>query len=252
MRFQARHAAILAAALAAAAPAAIHAQTVQPGQPGACCQPPVQPTTLNLNVNANVKQAPDIATVSAGVVTNARTAKAAMDDNARRMTAAFAALKAAGIADRDLQTSGVNLAPQYDYQPNQRPRITGYQATNTVTVRVRRLDTLGPVLDALVAQGVNQINGPNFGLDQPEAALDKAREGAMKTAMDRAALYARASGMRVKRVFSINESGDYQPPPPMPMMMARAAMAEQADSTPVAPGEVTLSIQLNVAFELEK
>lgn len=250
MRLTARHAAVLAAAMATAqmVPAGVQAQTA----PGACCQQPVQPTTLNLNTQAEIKQAPDIATVSAGVVTTARTAKAAMEDNARRMTAAFAALKAAGIADRDLQTSGVNLSPQYDYQPNQRPRVTGYQVSNTVTARVRRLDTLGPVMDAIVAQGVNQINGPTFGIDDPEAALDKAREQAMAKAMARAELYARASGMRVKRVLSISESGGYQPPQPMPMMMARAAMDAQVESTPVAPGEVSLSIQLSLAFELEK
>jgi uncharacterized protein len=210
------------------------------------------PSTLNLNVNSNVKKAPDMATISAGVVTQARTAKAAMDDNARRMTAAFAALKAAGIAERDMQTSGINLSPQYNYVANQRPTIKGYEVSNRVTVRIRRLDNIGPVMDALVAQGVNEINGPNFGLDNPEAELDTARTQAMATAMRRAELYATASGMRVKRVITINESGGYEPPQPRPMMMARAMVADAAAETPVAPGEVTLSIQLNVQFELEK
>jgi uncharacterized protein len=216
-----------------------------------CCQP--TPSTLNVNINSDVKKAPDIATISAGVVTTSRTAKAAMEDNARRMSSAFAALKAAGVADRDMQTSGVNLAPQYVYEANQRPRITGYQATNRVTVRLRNLTAIGQVLDALVAQGVNEINGPTFGLDNPETELDKAREEAMTKAMSRANLYARASGMRVKRVLTINESGGYQQPQPMPvMMMARAQMADSTPETAVAPGEVTLQIQLNVQFELEK
>jgi uncharacterized protein len=214
--------------------------------------PVVTPSTLNLNVNSNVKKAPDMATISAGVVTQARTAKAAMDDNARRLSAAFTALKAAGIADRDLQTSGINLSPQYNYIANQRPTIKGYEASNRVTVRIRKLENIGPVLDALVAQGVNEINGPTFGLDNPEAELDTARTEAMATAMRRAELYARASGMRVKRVVTINESGGYEPPQPRPMMMMRAQMADAAPETPVAPGEVTLTIQLNVQFELEK
>ena len=214
--------------------------------------PVVTPSTLNLNVNSNVKKAPDMATISAGVVTQARTAKAAMDDNARRMTAAFTALKAAGIADRDLQTSGVNLSPQYIYAANQRPTIKGYEVSNRVTVRIRRLENIGPVLDALVAQGVNEVSGPNFGLDNPEAELDTARTEAMATAMRRADLYARASGMRVKRVMTINESGGYEPPRPRPMMMQRSMSSDAEASTPVAPGEVTLSIQLNVQFELEK
>ena len=210
------------------------------------------PSTLNLNVNSNVKKAPDMATISAGVVTQARTAKAAMDDNARRMSAAFVALKAAGIADRDMQTSGVNLSPQYTYVANQRPTIKGYEVSNRVTVRIRRLENIGPVLDALVAQGVNEINGPTFGLDNPEAELDTARTEAMATAMRRADLYARASGMRVKRVLTINESGGYEPPQPRPMMVMARAQSADAAETPVAPGEVTLSIQLNVQFELEK
>ena len=214
--------------------------------------PVVTPSTLNLNVSSNVKKAPDMATISAGVVTQSRTAKAAMDENARRMSAAFVALKAAGIADRDMQTSGINLAPQYTYVANQRPTIRGYEATNRVTLRIRRLENIGPVLDALVAQGVNEINGPTFGLDNPEAELDTARTEAMATAMRRAELYARASGMRVKRVMTINESGGYEPPQPRPMMMSRMASASADAETPVAPGEVTLSIQLNVQFELEK
>jgi uncharacterized protein len=214
--------------------------------------PVVTPSTLNLNVNSNVKKAPDIATINASVVTNSRSSKTAMEENARRMSAAFTALKAAGIADRDMQTSGINLTPQYNYVANQRPTIKGYEARNGVTVRIRKLENIGAVLDALVAQGVNDLNGPTFGLDNPEAELDAARTEAMATAMRRAELYARASGMRVKRVLTINESGGYEPPRPVPMMMARAQMADAATETPVAAGEVTLSIQLNVQFELEK
>jgi uncharacterized protein len=214
--------------------------------------PIVSPTTLNLNVNSQVKKAPDMATISAGVVTQARTAKAAMDDNARRMSAAFTALKAAGIADRDMQTSGINLSPQYNYVANQRPTIKGYEAANRVTVRIRKLENIGPVLDALVAQGVNEINGPTFGLDNPEAELDTARTEAMATALKRAELYARAAGMRVKRIMTINESGGYEPPQPRPMMVMSRMMADAAPETPVAPGEVTLSIQLNISFEFEK
>lgn len=210
------------------------------------------PATLNLNITSTVKKAPDMATISAGVVTQARTAKAAMDDNAQRMAAAFAALKAAGIADRDLQTSGINLSPQYSFIANQRPIIKGYEATNRVSVRMRKLEMIGPVLDALVAQGVNEINGPTFGLDKPETDLDVARSDAMATALRRAELYARASGTRVKRVVNISESGGYEPPQPRPMVMMARVSAEAASDTPIAPGEVSLSIQLNVTFELEK
>lgn len=232
----------------AAALAALPAPASAQAQP--CCPQVVQPSTLNLNVSSDVKLAPDIATVSAGVVTTARTARAAMRDNATRMSAAFAALRAAGIAERDMQTSGISLQPQYEYTENQRPRIVGYQVSNTVTVRMRDLEAVGPVLDALVAQGVNQLNGPTFGIDNPDEALDRVRREAMETAMRRARIYAEASGMRIRRVVTINESGGYQPPQAVPMM-ARAMAMDAAAETPVAAGEVGLSIQLNVQFELE-
>ncbi len=246
-----------AAGLAAAfiaLPAAAQAQsTAGPSAaPAACCPQHVAPTTLSLSAESNVKQAPDLATVSAGVVTIQRTARAAMEENAKRMTAVFAAIRAAGVAERDMQTSGVTLAAQYDYQPNQRPRITGYQATNTVTIRMRDLNAVGPVLDALVAQGANQINGPTFGLENPDAALDNARTEAMTKAMRRAELYAKAAGLRVSRVVSITESGGYSPPQPI-MMMARAAAADGGvPETQVAPGEVTLNASVSVVFELAR
>ncbi len=219
-------------------------------QNAACCNQS-SPSVLNINASADLKQAPDIAIISAGVITQSRNAKTAMADNANKMAAAFAAIKAAGIADKDMQTSGINLQPQYVYEENKPPRITGYQASNNLTIRVRQMDKVGTVLDAVVAQGINQISGPNFSIDNPDAALDKAREEAMLTAMRRANIYARASGMKIKRVISINESGGYQPPQPMPMMMAKSAMMADA-ATPVAGGEVTMSINLSVQFELEK
>lgn len=215
-----------------------------------CCSQP-SPSVLNINASADLKQSPDIAIISAGVVTQSRNAKTAMSDNANKMAAAFAAIKAAGIADRDMQTSGISLQPQYVYEENKPPRITGYQASNNLTVRIRQMDKVGAVLDAVVAQGINQISGPSFSIDNPDAALDKAREEAMQTAMRRANIYARASGMKIKRVVSINESGGYQQPQPMPMM-AMARMEKADAMTPVAGGEVTMSIQLNVQFELEK
>jgi len=214
-----------------------------------CCAQP-SPSILNINTSAELKQAPDIAIVSAGVVTQHRSARTAMADNATKMSAAFNALKAAGIAERDLQTAGINLAPQYVYEENKPPRLTGYQVTNTVNVRIRDMTKIGPVLDALVAQGINQISGPNFQIEDSDAALDRAREEAMRKAMRRGEMYARGAGMRIRRVVSINESGGYQPQPQPMVMMSR--MAADSAQTPVAAGEVTMSIQLSVQFELEK
>lgn len=228
--------------------AAVGAATTAQAQ-SATPVPALQGTRLDIVAEGSVTRTPDIATINAGVVTQAPTARAAMTDNAGRMTAVVAALKQAGVADRDIQTSTLSLQPQYRYDDNKPPVITGYKASNQVSVRFRDVKRAGPILDALVAQGANQIQGPHFGLDQPEAALDEARTAAMRTARDRANLYATAAGLKVKRILAIREQGGgYQPPMPMPVMAMRA---EKAADTAIEPGEQKLSITLNVSFELE-
>ena len=127
-------------------------------------------------------------------------------------------------------------------------RIIGYQATNTVNVKQRDLKQFGRVLDTLVAAGANQVNGPNFQVDNPEAALDEARTAAMKAARARADLYARAAGLRVVRILTISESGGYVPQPRV--MYAKAEMAMDAAPTPIAAGQVELSSSVSVQFEL--
>jgi len=205
-------------------------------------------TLLSVSAQAEARRVPDVATVSAGVVTQAADANAAMRANATQMDKVMAAIRAAGIAERDIQTSGVNLNPQYRYVDNQAPEITGYQASNTVNLKVRDIARLGKVLDALVASGANQVNGPSFEIDQPEAAYDEARRGALEKAQARAAMYAKTLGLRVRRIVSISEGGGFQPPMPVPMMAMARGKAE-AD-TAVSPGETTLAANLDVVFEL--
>ena len=209
--------------------------------------PPAVPT-LTLSAEGRSLRAPDVAEMSGGVITSAPTAAAAMAENATRMSAVVAAVRRAGIAERDIQTAGISLEPQYKYEQNRPPVLTGYQATNTVNLRVRKLADAGRLIDALVATGANQISGPNFRVDDSSAALDEARQQAVTIATARANLYAKAAGVRIKRILSISESGGEQPRP-QPMMMMRAK-AEGA-STPVSPGEVTLSITVNMSFEIE-
>jgi uncharacterized protein len=208
------------------------------------------PATLTVNAQGRVARAPNIAEVSGGVVTSAPTAAAAMRENAERMTAVVAAVKKAGIADRDIQTSGLSLQPQYRYQNNEPPVLTGYQATNTVSLRIRKIAETGRLLDTLVGVGANQISGPNFRVEAADAALDEARVAAVATARTRAELYAKAAGLRVKRIASIAEGGGFEPGP-RPMMMAKAMMMDAAPAPPVAPGEVDLSINVTMVFELE-
>lgn len=218
------------------------------GGPALAQATPIAGTRLDLSVEGSVTRAPDLATISAGVVTAAPTAAAAMQDNARRMAATLAALKAAGVAQRDIQTDTLMLAPQYRYEENKPPVITGYQATNQLSVRFRDIRQAGPILDKLVAQGANQISGPVFSVANSDAALDEARTSAIATARKRAELYATAAGLHVKRIVSISESGGIQPPGPYPMVMA---MREKSADTAIEPGEQKLSVTVSVSFELE-
>jgi uncharacterized protein len=206
-------------------------------------------TRLDIQARGESKAVPDIAVISAGVVTQAADAQAAMRDNATRMNKVIAALKQAGIADKDIQTTSVSLSPQYRYTQNEVPAITGYQANNQVTVRFRDVGKSGAVLDALVKQGANQVNGPSLMVDKPEVAQDAARVSAMKTARTRADLYAKTAGMTVKRIVSISESVEYSggPQPMMARMMSDSAEAK----TTIAPGEQSIGVTLSVVFELQ-
>ena len=206
-------------------------------------------TRLDLSVTGEATRVPDLAIISGGVVSRAATATGAMQDSAARMTRVLAALRTAGIADRDIQTSSVSLSPEYRYPANQAAELTGYTASNTVTVRFRDLRNAGKVLDALVAHGANQISGPALTVDKPDAALDEARAQAIATGRARAELYARSLGLRIVRVVSVSESGaSYPSPPPMPMY-ARAEMAQA--KTAIEPGEQKLQVSLSMTFELQ-
>jgi uncharacterized protein YggE len=205
----------LAAAIPAAASAQAQASTVEP-------MVPATGTVLDVSAEGRTTRVPDVATIRAGVVSQATTAAAALADNAQRMNRVLAALKKAGVAPRDIATATVGLAPQYRYADNQPPAVTGYQATNSVSIRFRDVAKSGAILDALVAEGANQIDGPNLSIDQPDAALDEARADAVKRARARAEIYARSAGMRVSRIVSITENGENGGNPNPPVFMARA------------------------------
>ena len=208
---------------------------------------PIVGTRLEISADGMVTRPPDIATLSAGVVTQSSSAASAMADNAKRMAAAIAALRHAGVADKDIRTASLSLQPQYRYADNQPPAVTGYQASNQLTITFHDIARTGPILDALVAQGVNQISGPDFALAHPDAALDEARGQAMQKARARAEIYAKAAGLGVKRIVAISEAGGYSPPQaPRVFMMAR----EKA-STDLQPGEDKIGVTLQVTFELQ-
>jgi len=207
-------------------------------------------TRLDVVATGEVNRVPDIALISAGVVTRAATATMALSQNAQQMARVVAALRRAGVAERDIQTSSINLNPEYRYVENQTPVLTGYQASNQVSVRFRNIAESGAILDALVAQGANQINGPSLTIDKPETALDEARRDAIAKARARAELYAQATGKRVGRMLSISEGGGG--PRPYEIMQTGRMMAQAASAdTKIEPGEQTLSVTINVSYELE-
>ena len=205
-------------------------------------------TRLDISATGEVTRVPDIAVISAGVVTRSATATGAIQETADRTSRVLAALKGAGIADRDIQTSSVSLNPEYRYADNQPPQLTGYTASNQLTIRFRDIRNSGKILDALVREGANQINGPSLTIDKPEAALDEARAKAVTAGRARAELYARSLGLHVGRIVSVSESVTNYPEPPRPMMMeARQSLP----ATSIEPGEQKLEVTLAMTFELQ-
>ncbi|WP_226648231.1 SIMPL domain-containing protein [Microbulbifer variabilis] len=214
-------------------------------------QTPTQRGTLvSIAAQGEASQAPDVANLSVGVVTEADDSKKAMQDNAEQMDSLMKAIKKAGIAKKDIQTSGVSLSPRYHYQRDQKPQIVGYTARNTVNIKVRELDKLGTVLDDLTTAGANQINGPSFEIGEPGPVKAEAREKALIDAQERATIYAKALGMKVRRIVSISEQGSGGMPRPMMLRGQMESMKDSA-STPIEPGETTVSVNLDLVFELD-
>ena len=210
------------------------------------------PRLISVSGLGEVKTKPDMAIINTGVMTEAPTAQDALSKNNAAMTAVMNALKAAGVAEDDIQTSNFSVSPQYPpYQPNQTtpPRISGYQVSNQVTARVKDLAKLGSTLDALVRAGSNQISGISFDVDEPKPFLNDARKRAVADARAKAELYAAAAGVTLGRVIQISESGGIIMPPPVPMM--RAAAMDKFESVPVAAGQQTLSAGISVTYEIQ-
>lgn len=244
---------VRAAALGAAlAGSAMTAQAQTPAPSPVAADTVFRATTLNLSAYGEVRVAPDMATISLGVMTEAPTASEAMRQNATHMTSVIAALRQSGIAERDIQTSNLNLNAQYRYQENQPPLLTGYQASNTVTIRVLDLTKLGAALDAVVKVGANQIHGVSFALKNPQAAEDEARRQAVQALGAKASLYAGATSHRIGRLVNLSEGGGYTPTPPMPMAMMARSFDKAEAGTPVSGGELAVRIDVTGLYELVK
>ena len=200
---------------------------------------------ITVTGEGQVAVVPDMATISLGVTVNGDTAKAALDANSAALAAVLERLTAAGIEAKDVQTSGLSLGPVYDYSSSSggAQKVQGYNASNMVTVQVRSIEQVGPVLDASVTDGANMLNGITFGLLDPVPATDEARKKAVEDARRKAALYAGAAGVELGKIVSITEGGSFG----APVMMGGAAFAK-ADSVPVAAGEMTVGASVTVTF----
>jgi len=203
---------------------------------------------ITVTGEGEVHATPDQAMLSAGVVTTARTAAAALSNNSRAMNQVFAALKRAGVADKDMQTSNFSVQPQYatDKNGNTLQNITGYQVSNTVSVRVNDLEKVGPTLDALVSSGANSIGDIAFTIKDPKPLMMQARADAVADATARAQTLARAAGVTLGPIVSISESG-YSPPRPMYRM---AAMAGAPAPTPIAAGEQSVTAGVSITWSI--
>jgi len=208
-------------------------------------------TVLEVVSEGKAARAPDLAVINTGVVTQAPTAAEALADNAGRVKRVVAALRVAGVLDRDIRSANISLQPQYRYADNTPPVITGYQASNTISVRFRDIARAGSILDSLVREGANQIDGPNLLLDKPEAALDDARADAVAKARVRASLYARIAGMRVDRILSISESSGTNAPIAITAMRENMAVTAADAQTKLIPGEQDVTLSLSVRFLLK-
>lgn len=208
------------------------------------------PTMLAIAAEGVATGQPDLAMISLGVDTEAETAAAALSANAQSMSALMNAVRRAGVAERDVQTSNVSLNPQYQYGDDAPPRLTGYRASNSVNVRVRNVSNLGRVIDATVGAGGNSVNGVSFSYQDMDAQRDAARRDAMEEAQRLAMLYASAAGMSLGRIVSIGE-GVNAPTPVEDNLYIQRVMAVSAPSTPIAAGELETRVIVNVVYVLE-
>ncbi len=191
---------------------------------------------------ATVAVAPDAAIIRIGVTSSAKTAREASDANAQQMTGVLAAIKDAGIADRDVQTSRLSLQPQYDPNRAGAARLLGFQVTNQLTIKIRDIDKLPGILDRAIGAGANEMSGLEFIVSEQSKLLDQARDEAIADARRKAERYAKAAGIKVGHVMSIAEEGSSPPP--------RLMQAMRAGAAPVAPGEQILRAAVTVSYEL--
>ncbi len=206
---------------------------------------------ISMTGHGEVRAVPDTATISLGVTSYEKTARDALSSNNRAMAALIDVLAKSGIDKRDMSTSNFNIGPRYVNTSNDGStpaQIGGYDVTNTVTVNVRKVDSMGEILDKAVSAGSNQVYGISFSVSDADKKIDQARKDALADARRKAELYASAGGFTLGQVVSVSEGGGMGP---QPMVMARAAKADMASDVPLANGEQTLGIDVSATWEIK-
>lgn len=234
-----------------AATGAVLALSALPASAQTAADSAFRATTFNLSAAGETAVAPDMATITLGVQSEGPTAAQALSANGVAMNKVVAALRKAGVAERDIQTSNLSVNPQYVYEENKPPRLNGYQASNQVTIQTRDLAKLGQTVDAAAAAGADTVGGISFGLQDPKKAENEARVKAVEALKAKSELYARATGYKVVRLVSLNEAGGYSPVPP-PMPMYAMAKREAADATSISGGELKVRIEVSATYEAQR
>lgn len=229
-------AAVIAITPAAAPAAEIHIEAKNP--------------VVELSVTEVVESTPDTATFSTGVDTSAPTASAALRQNSADVAKVIAQLRKLGIAEKDIQTSGINLNAEYEYvQATQKNQFKGYRVSNQVQVKIRDIAKLGSIMDSVVASGATNINGPWFSINDDRAVKKAARGRALANGQAQAESYAKASGYSSVRLLSVAEGISGRSPGPQPMMKQSFDTVE-ASSVPIAPGQIGTAVVLSLQYEM--
>lgn len=205
------------------------------------------PRTLSVSGQGEARAVPNQAQLSAGVVTSAKTAAAALAANTKAMGGVFATLKKFGIPDKSIQTSGFSVSPQYpqNHDASDGSKIIGYQVSNNVTVIVDDLSKLGAALDALVSSGANTMDGIAFAIRDPRPLMAQARAAAVQDAIARAQTLAKAAGVQLGPIISIQDNGQDYDARPMNLMKMPVGAA-----VPIAAGEQKLSASITVTWAI--
>lgn len=205
---------------------------------------------VELSVVEVIESAPDTATFSTGVETSAPTASAALRQNSADVAKVIAQLQKLGIAEKDIQTSGINLNAEYDYiQATQKNRFKGYRVSNQVQVKIRDINKLGAIMDSVVVSGATNINGPWFSINDDSDVKKAARARALANGKAQAEIYAKANGYASVRLLSVAEGISGRSPGPQPMLKT-FDVAEQSASVPIAPGQMGTSVVLSLQYEM--